>query len=213
MDQKKVSSRGKYSDTQIPTELELVNMQQKMVLQEFAAPWKRRIPEFSVRPFKAEYLKKLSELKDDRVTSLPTKPRGRPLLIGAELDKAIQDYLKALRSAGVVVNTAIVLAAAEGIISARYQVDGRLQKQGGDLNISKDWAKSLMTRMGFVKRKASNAGKILVSQFQELKEQYLPDIAAEVIMNDIPHDLIINWDQTGLKIIPTGDWTMNLSGG
>ena len=51
-----------------------------------------------------------------------------------------------------------------------------------------------------------------MSQFQELKEQYLADIAAEVIMNDIPHDLIINWDQTGLKIIPIGDWTMNLSG-
>ena len=31
-------------------------------------------------------------------------------------------------------------------------------------------------------------------------------------MIDIPPDLIINWDQTGLKFVPTGDWTRNLSG-
>ena len=31
-------------------------------------------------------------------------------------------------------------------------------------------------------------------------------------MNDIPPDLIINWDQTGVKIVPTGEWTMNLAG-
>lgn len=63
--------------------------------------------------------------------------------------------------------------------------------------------------MSFVKRKVSNAGKVLVSEFKELKDQFLADITAEVVMNDIPPDLIVNWDQTGLKIVPTGDWTMN----
>lgn len=45
--------------------------------------------------------------------SLPRKQQGRPLLVGVELDKAIQDYIKSLRLAGGVVNTAITLAAAE----------------------------------------------------------------------------------------------------
>ena len=31
-------------------------------------------------------------------------------------------------------------------------------------------------------------------------------------MNEIPWDLIINWDQTALSIIPTGDWTMEKQG-
>ena len=31
-------------------------------------------------------------------------------------------------------------------------------------------------------------------------------------MKDIPPDLIINWDQTRLKIVPKGEWTMNLVG-
>ena len=51
-----------------------------------------------------------------------------------------------------------------------------------------------MSHMGLVKRKASNTGKILVSEFEVMKQQILPDIAAEVIMNEIPHDLVINWD-------------------
>jgi hypothetical protein len=69
-----------------------------------------------------------------------------------------------------------------------------------------------MSRMGFVKQKASNAGKITFHQFKEVKEEYLADITAEVLLNEIPPDLIINWDQTPLNYVPTGDWTMNLAG-
>ena len=28
-------------------------------------------------------------------------------------------------------------------------------------------------------------------------------------MNDIPKDLIFNWDHTAIQLLPTGDWTMN----
>jgi len=31
-------------------------------------------------------------------------------------------------------------------------------------------------------------------------------------MKDIPEQLIINWDQTGLSIVPTGNWTMEKEG-
>ena len=63
--------------------------------------------------------------------------------------------------------------------------------------------------MGYRKRKGTNAGKISVSHFKEVKEHFLADIRAEVLMNDIPDELIINWDQTPLHIILTGNWTMN----
>ena len=66
--------------------------------------------------------------------------------------------------------------------------------------------------MGFVKSKVSNDGKILLAEYTELKEQFLANIVPEVILNDIPADFVINCDQTGLKIVPTGEWTMNLSG-
>ena len=64
-------------------------------------------------------------------------------------------------------------------------------------------------RMGYVKRKCSNAGKISVSHFEEVKEEFLADIKAEVVMNERPHELIFNWDQTAIQLVPTGRWTMH----
>ena len=46
-----------------------------------------------------------------------------------------------------------------------------------------------------------------MAQFDECKVIFLVDVAAEVLFNSIPQSLIINWDQTGLFIVPTGDWT------
>ena len=48
-----------------------------------------------------------------------------------------------------------------------------------------------------------------MARFEELKEEFLADVKAKVLMNDIPKELIFNWDQTGLQFVPTGQWTMN----
>ena len=53
--------------------------------------------------------------------------------------------------------------------------------------------------MGFVKRRASTKAKISIENFEEVKAQFLLDIKAVVEMEDIPFDLIINWDQTGIQ--------------
>ena len=50
------------------------------------------------------------------VTELPSKKKGRPLLLGEKLDQQVKTYLHALRSSGAVVNTAIALARAQGIV-------------------------------------------------------------------------------------------------
>ena len=52
--------------------------------------------------------------------------------------------------------------------------------------------------MGYVKRKGSNAGKITMSRFEEVKEEFLADVKAEVLMNGIPPQLVFNWDQTAI---------------
>ena len=41
---------------------------------------------------------------------------------------------------------------------------------------------------------------------------FLADVTAEVLLKDIPELLIINWDQTGWSIVPTGDWAMEKEG-
>ena len=78
--------------------------------------------------------------------------------------------------------------------------------------MSKEWAKSVLRRMGYTKRRANSKSKVLVDDFTRLKTQFLLDIKACVDFEDIPHELIINWDQTGLKIVPSTSWTMEKKG-
>ena len=66
--------------------------------------------------------------------------------------------------------------------------------------------------MGFVKRKGSTSAKVPVPEFDKRKEQYLSDIHAEVITNDIPPSLVINWDQTAFHFVPVSAWTMSRQG-
>ena len=41
---------------------------------------------------------------------------------------------------------------------------------------------------------------------------FLLDIKACVEFEDIPHELILNWDKKGLKIVPCTSWTMEKKG-
>ena len=62
--------------------------------------------------------------------------------------------------------------------------------------------------MGFVKQRASTKAKIDIDDFEAVKEKFLFDVKVVVEMEEILHDLIINWDQTGIHYIPVGSWTM-----
>ena len=79
-----------------------------------------------------------------------------------------------------------MLAAAEGIITARNQ--SLLVKNGDQIQLTKSWAKSLLKRMGYVKRKCSNAGKVSIFHFEEIRSDFLADIQAEIAMNEIPEE-------------------------
>jgi len=69
------------------------------------------------------------------------------LLLGKELGKHVVMFLRQLQANGVAINTAIVMATAEGIICNKDS--NLLAQNGGPILISKDWAKSLTTQMNF----------------------------------------------------------------
>ena len=77
----------------------------------------------SVRRLKNEYCASVKRPRprgdtsiEDAVPELPSKKTGRPLLLGNDLDKQVREYAKYLRERSTAVNTAVVIAAAEGII-------------------------------------------------------------------------------------------------
>ena len=52
------------------------------------------------------------------VQELVDMKKGRPLSLGSELDKQVEAYLTTLCTNGAVVNTAIAMACAEGIVKS-----------------------------------------------------------------------------------------------
>ena len=162
----------------------------------------RPINESTVRGIKKAYLaemgRKRKAREDSDVDRLPNVKRGRPLLVGQQIDEKIQQYLRNLRDCGGVVNTAITIASAKGIVMSIDRT--RLSEYGGHLNLSREWARSLMMRMGFVKRRATTkVSRLTVENFELIKSRFLEEITTFVQMEDIPPELIFNWDQTGTK--------------
>ena len=155
-------------------------------------------------------LKQRRSDEDPSVNELPSKKRGRPLLLGSELDERVQLFLKQLRANGAVINTAIVMATAEGII--QNEDSNLLAKNGGTIVLSKHWVRSLMTRMNFVKQRGNSKSKVTCTNFEELREQFLFDIKTIIEFEEIPDDLILNWNHTGVNYIPVSSWTMAKEG-
>ena len=175
------------------------------------------LKESSVRTWRNSYIAELKKKKrewksgdDLTVTKLNDKKRGRPYLLGEKLDMQTRAYLQTLRKNGAVVNTAITIGCAEGIV--RNEDSNLLACNGGHIVLTKHWAKHLLARMGYVKRRASTKAKITIDDFEAVKEQFLTDVKAVAEMNEIPHELIINWDQTGIHYVPVGSWTMEKEG-
>ena len=163
------------------------------------------------KAYKEEKGAKRAERDDEDVRVLPPKKRGRPLLLCKDLDGKLQQYLLKVREGGGVVSARIVIAAARGIL--QHYDRSSLLEFVGHIQLSRQWAYSLLSRMKFVKQKATTAkSKQSTEEFHQLKETFLSDIVSTVEMEEIPAVLILNWDQTGIKIVPSSTWTMERQG-
>ena len=67
--------------------------------------------------------------------------------------------------------------------------------------------------MGFIQRRVTTTkSKYLLQNFNEKKKEFLNDVATTVGMEEIPPQLIFNWDQTGIKLVLSMSWIMNEQG-
>ena len=133
------------------------------------------------------------------VVELVSKKRGRPSTLPEDITSELMEYIQAICDNGGIVNTAIVIATGTGMLKLRDP--SLLECNGGYVTFKKSWAKYLLCKMHFVKRKATTKCKIEVKNFEQLKEEFLTTIKAVVMFKDISDELIINWDQTGIKYI------------
>ncbi len=141
---------------------------------------------------------------------LPCNYYQAPPFIGTLLDKELQGRVVSMRSLQAVINYNVVLGTARGLL---LKINRSLFSDfGGPITLEKEWARSVLQRMGFSKRTATSTSKVTRTHFEELKRNYLIDIYSIVKMEEIPDSLIMNWDKTGIKIVPTASWTMEKKG-
>ena len=85
------------------------------------------------------------------------------------MEEVERAYITVLRQSGAVVNTAITIAGARGVILHDASL---LATHGGHTELTQDLAKSFPQRMGFVKSKGITKSKVTVAEFDALNEQF-----------------------------------------
>ena len=66
-----------------------------------------------------------------------------------------------LRDAGGSIGSRIVIAGAEGMVLTHERY--LLAQHGGHIHLTRDWALSLLSRIGFVKRKAITKAEVQIT--------------------------------------------------
>ena len=68
--------------------------------------------------------------------------------------------------------------------------------------------------MGYIKRKVTTKARVAFTQseFEVAKRRYLNRIKKAVTRGKIPPELVINWDQTGVNVVPSSQWTQEERG-
>ena len=164
--------------------------------------------EATIRNFRKAYLLALTKnnaLSTSDTGKIEVKKRGRPLLFG-DYDKFIVDYVRRLRKHGARVNSRIVMGSARGILHRR--APHLLQEKGGSKKITRDWARSLLLRIRFCKRKGTRKAKKNLGNEDAVGLQFHNMIHNIVTLHNIPPALCIAADEQFPAILPGGKWTM-----
>lgn len=170
----------------------------------FTSELGRPVSESTIRSIKKQYVEAFKQAKAD-VKTLPHGNRGRPLKLG-DFDASVQTYIRKLRIAGGIVNRTIVIAAAKGIVKSH---DPSLLNS---FDLSPSWARCLLERMNFVRRKGTKAARKLPTDFPAIRDEFVNHVRTVICKNVVPPQMFVNFDQTNAKFVPTSEYTLDERG-
>ena len=85
-----------------------------------------------------------------------------------------------------------------------------LKEYGGSLEFKKSWAFSFLLRHGYVKHNATRASRKVPDDFEAIKAVYLQNISKVFKQYSIPLSMVINFDESGTRMVPVSDWTLEV---
>ena len=118
----------------------------------------------------------------------------------------VRELITELRSCGGIINSRIVKAVAKGAILAEDRT--LLYKNGGHIQLRRDWAHSLLKRVSMVKYRGNTTTKPVTKVVDAVKETFQSDNESKMKQYKIPPQRIINWDHTGVQLVPVSTWKM-----
>ena len=135
---------------------------------------------------------------------------GRHSLLPSDVEQMVLDVIKGLRTAGTPVSTATVVATAGAIMAEKHKE--QLKGNGGHVELTRPWAKKWLQRHGWTKRKATSGKRHPPADLDAQRAVFTASVAQIMQTEHIPNELVYNVDETGVKIVPVTDWTMEERG-
>ena len=117
-----------------------------------------------------------------------------------KLTKKVLLYIQQVSQRGGIISRRIAVSAAKVLLERDESL--------GKIKVTETWAKSLLRRMGYVRRaKMLSTVEIPERVRKEIEYQYLYQIVSAIEKWNTP-DLVINFDQTPSKLVPVGHSTL-----
>lgn len=165
------------------------------------------VNESTMRSIKSSYLRRGLDKQFENIPNFQRRiVEGLYPLLLRKYDSELLEYIKHICEFGCLVNSEIVISSAKGLL--KFHDPDLLQP----LDLGKTWDEYIFQHLGYTKRKGTKAARSKSEDFEKTKMDYIERIEKCVNEHNIMDDLILNWDQTGVNLIPGGDWTMDAKG-
>ena len=126
---------------------------------------------------------------------------GRPVLVPPELRGRIRAVIRRYLATGLEGNsTARRPVIVDEIEAAGY--GNILSENRGSFDVSTSWINKLCQKMELPMRDQTSGAKPLPADWEQQLERFAHRLAYLVFTHDIPKDLIIGFDQTGVRLVP-----------
>ncbi|KAL3677747.1 hypothetical protein R1sor_020703 [Riccia sorocarpa] len=135
--------------------------------------------------------------------SLGRKSRGNIWTGRKELESEYKQLLEKLRKEGSVLNSVTLMLTTKAFLHSK--APSLLRENGGTFDVSRTWVRDYVrSSMQWSFRSSTTAAQTLSSDWEEKGKLMALRMAYLIKSFNIPHELVINFDQTGLQLVPVG---------
>ena len=148
--------------------------------------------------------------KQENKKVISSEKRIRPLLLPLDIENMVKIYLVKMRENGGIVTSRIIRIVALSICQSK--APSILKLNGGYTDISSFRAYNFANRHGFVIRKATKFTKAEIENKENVCAEFQAEFIKLIQNLKVPYELIINWDETGIQLLPTASYTFDKQG-